>query len=65
MTTELEENKRLCIQLFGKKDGPGILAHICLAKTILVSIPYDKIKTKQVSEEEDVGNREKAELCRS
>lgn len=41
------------------------MVHISLIGTLLGNIPHGKRKTEQVSEQEGMGNRERAEGCRS
>lgn len=43
------------------KDGPGICSPHQPSGDSTVNIPHDKRKTKQVAEEQDVGNRERGE----
>lgn len=47
------------------KDGPGICSPHQPSGDFTVNVPHDKRKTKQVAEEQDVGNRERAEGCSS
>lgn len=42
--------------------APEFVAHINRVETT-VNVPHDKRKTKPVAEEQDVGNRERAEGC--